>query len=94
MITLTSKAHEDTWMGLTKDGKPVQISHEDLMVWAYKNDMQFTIGWSHSATIQNGTRLVRGNHIEEARKAGWNDLADQLEAFFSGNDEQVRETTA
>jgi hypothetical protein len=73
----------DTWMGLSRDGSKLQISHTALMDWAYKNDKQFTVGWSHRFTDSNGNRLVRGDYVEEAKAAGWNDLAEMLESHFS-----------
>lgn len=77
------------WMGLSPNGNPIQISHEDLMVWAYRNEKQFLVGWSKSFTDDKGNRLVRGDHVAEARKAGWHDIADQLDAFFHSNDKRA-----
>jgi hypothetical protein len=73
----------NTWMGLSRDGRKLQISHTALMDWAYKNDKQFTVGWSHRFTDSNGNRLVRGDYVEEAKAAGWNDLAEMLEMHLS-----------
>lgn len=80
--------YSEDWMGLKPDGNPVQITHSALMEWAYNNELQITVGWSHHFTMPenensklSGTRLVRGDVVEEARKQGWNDLADKLEEF-------------
>lgn len=78
---ITNKMNE-AWMGLDGDGNPVQILHVDLMAWARRNGEVFTVGWSRSYTDPKGRRLVRGDHVSEARKAGWDDLAERLEAFF------------
>lgn len=72
----------ELWMGLSRDGEPRQITHAELMQWAYRNEQQFTVGWSNHYTDPKGTRLVRGDHVAEARKQGWNDLADRLEQHF------------
>ena len=89
MSTTTSKAHADTWMGLSPTGKPVQIDHEKLMTWAFRNEQQFTVAWSSSFTDNKGNRLVRGDHVAEARMAGWDDIADALDAFFRSNDSRA-----
>lgn len=71
------------WLGLDKDGNQISISHSKLMEWAFDNDKQFTIGWSNSIEMDDGKRLVRGpDKVNEARKKGWNDLADMLEKFL------------
>jgi len=71
-------ADADTWMGLSKQGAPLQISHAKLMQWAFDHDQQFNVGWSHAVTLPDGARLVRGSFVEEALKAGWADLAKAL----------------
>lgn len=71
------------WYGLKKDGQQVAIDHEDFMKWAHDNDQQFQVGWSDHHTTFEGTRVVRsvdGTPLPDvARKAGWNDIAEQLE---------------
>lgn len=71
----------EKWYGLDAEGNEIQISHHKLMDWAYDNDLQITVGWSHDLEL-NGKRVVRGpKMIERARLRGWNDLADKLEKF-------------
>lgn len=70
------------WMGLARDGSPLQITHEKLMRWAFDNDQQFQVGWSNAVTLPDGARLVRGSFVEEALKAGWADIAKALSQFF------------
>jgi hypothetical protein len=71
----------ETWYGLAPDGTELQIEHAKLMEWAFDNEKQFTVGWSHRFELK-GQRLVRGpKMIETARSAGWDDLADKLQSF-------------
>lgn len=75
------KGTTETWYGLAPDGSKVMIQHLDFMEWAFRNEKQFSVGWSHTY-VQNGKRLVRGpKMIATARAEGWNDLADQLASF-------------
>jgi hypothetical protein len=72
---------EDVWYGLDRNGGQLRIRHCRLMDWALRTDEQFQVGWSYHYTDPNGARLVRGPRmIATARTAGWNDLADLLEA--------------
>lgn len=70
-----------TWMGFDKENRPVQISHSKLMEWAYRNDQQIVVGWGHQFEI-NGQRLVRGEYVKQALKAGWDDIAHALANYF------------
>ena len=56
----------DMWYGLSLNGEEQAISHDKLMEWAYDNNFQFTVGWTHTCVIR-GVRLVRGpKMLEEA----------------------------
>lgn len=67
----------DKWLGVKDDGTFVSISHFGLMNWANRNEKQITVGWGHKFQHED-QRLVRGNYVEEALKAGWDDLAKLL----------------
>lgn len=71
----------DWWYGVNCRGGRVSISHSNLMEWATRNNMQFQVGWGTTVVIDT-LRLVRGGDPTEARKAGWDDVADSLESFI------------
>ena len=69
------------WYGLDENGGELMIDHGKLMDWAFGNDLQFTVGWSHKFE-RKCERLVRGpKMLSVARAAGWNDIADKLKEF-------------
>lgn len=83
------------WNGIAKDGTQIGMDHGELMVeWAYRNDMQITIGWRCDFVFPDdkvtspqlkGARMVRKGpdrptYEAAARMAGWHDLADKFKA--------------
>lgn len=80
------------WNGLATDGSPVGMDHGKLMEWAWKNDMQITIGWRCDFTFPDdkvndpllkGARMVRTGPDRPtfevaARLAGWEDMAEKF----------------
>lgn len=72
----------ETWYGLGPNGEEKMIEHSKMMDWAFDNDMQLTVGWSHAFKMEDGTRWVRGTKmLEQAKLKGWQDLADKLQSF-------------
>ena len=74
----------DYWMGLDTEGNDIGIRHDKLLVWAslHKPEAVDDIVKHKNWIDPDGGRMVRGNHVAEARKMGWDDLADMLDAFF------------
>lgn len=62
------------WYGITAGGRKVHITHEVLMRWAYGNEQQFNVGWSHAVEMPDGTRLARSK--QAALLKGWKDVAE------------------
>ena len=81
------------WYGLSKDGKQLRMSGAEMGEWAMKHDKTIQIGWSDhyefdekevESPLLKGARFVRASRHERfsdvARRIGWNDLAQALEA--------------
>lgn len=82
---MSREAYAEYWMGLDRDGNDIGIHHNKLLVWAaeFGRDGEIENIQKHNNWIDpDGGRLVRGKHIAEARKMGWDDIADLLEEFF------------
>lgn len=69
----------ELWYGLKCDGSEVVITHEKLMEWAWRHDVQFQIGWGTSFVMANGTRLARTQ--EGALSQNWFDIAQAFEGL-------------
>lgn len=82
----TREDYAEYWMGVDAEGGDIGIHHNKLMLWAAvhgRDDDLENIEANNNWIDPQGARLVRGKHIAEARKMGWDDIADMLEAWFT-----------